>query len=133
MKALLWGFIAFLIAWLMVACTRTVYVPMERTSHDTAHRSALRADSVHVHDLILLWAHTEGDTVYRDKVITRYEYRYKLRTDTLLAVRADTIAVPAATAAPMGWWERARLRLFAPLALAAALLALAVAWLWGRR
>lgn len=133
MKALLWGFIAFLIAWLMVACTQRIYVPMAAATHDTAYHSTHRTDSVYVHDLILLWAHTEGDTVYRDKVITRYEYRYKLRTDTLLAVRADTIAVPAATAAPMGWWERARLRLFAPLALAAALLALAVAWLWGRR
>lgn len=129
MKALLWGFIAFLIAWLMVACTQRIYVPMAAATHDTAYHSTHRTDSVYVHDLILLWAHTEGDTVYRDKVVTRYEYRYKVRQDTVLAVRSDTVSIPIATVRELGWWERTRIRMFVPLVVLCVLLCVSVWWM----
>ena len=95
-----------LVALLLAACTRTIYVPQVSTEY---------VDRV-THDTTIV-EHTEyvkekGDTIYKE--VTRYTYIVRERHDTLL--RCDTIAVPyevekvveverKATA-----WERAKMK-----------------------
>lgn len=128
-KGFLWGLLIVGLIHLLFGCSKTVYVPLERTSHDTTYLSKVRTDSVHVRDSVFVWAHSEGDTVYRDKVVTRYEFRYKVRQDTVLAVRSDTISIPIATVRELGWWERTRIRMFVPLVVLCVLLCVSVWWM----
>lgn len=118
---------------LLCGCSRRIYVPVERVTHDTTYLSKTQRDSVHVHDSVLVWMHGEGDTVYLERVVTRYEYRLKLLQDTVLAVRSDTVSVPVETVRPLGWWERTRIRLFVPLVALCVMLCVAVWWMVRRR
>lgn len=129
LKGLFWGLLACALLYLFAGCSKKIYVPIERVSHDTTLLYKVQRDSVYIHDSSLVVVHDTGDTVYRDKVVMRYVYRYKNRTDTVLAVRNDTISIPVATVRELGWWERTRLWLFVPLATVALGLSFIVAWL----
>lgn len=127
-KGLLWGLFFVAIIHLLFGCSRTVYVPLEKVSHDTTYLSKVRYDSVYFRDSIYLFAHTTNDTVYRDKTVYRYVYKAKTATDTVYSVKCDTICVPVTTVREASWWERTKAKMFVPLAVACVLLSTSVWW-----
>lgn len=132
-KGLLWGLVLVGIIHLLFGCSRTVYVPVESVSHDTLYMSKVERDSVFLRDSVYLYDHIQGDTVCRDKVVFRYIYRSRTSTDTVVAVRCDTVSVPVTTVRELGWWERTRLRLFVPLMTLTVGVTFIVVWLARKR
>ena len=72
---------------------------------------------------------TQGDTVFVDKVVTRYKYKDRLRHDTVAVVRTDSVRVPYPVEKDLGWWEKTRMYSFPVLVVIIALLAFIVVWL----
>ena len=86
-------------------------------------------DSVYLHDSVFVNQWTQGDTVFVDKVVTRYKYKDRLRHDTVAVVRADSVRVPYPVEKDLGWWEKTRLYSFPVLVAMVAVLAFVVVWL----
>ena len=82
---------ALLILLASCACTRKIYVPVERETvrTDSVYAGRLRVDSVALRDSVAVIQ--VGDTVY----VTRYRdrYRYRERTDTVFKIETDTVRV----------------------------------------
>lgn len=128
-KGIVWGLLIVGLIHLLFGCSKMVYVPVENTSHDTLYINKMRHDSVYLKDSVYLYTEKQGDTVYREKTVTRYAYRLKATTDTLYRTKHDTVSVPVPTARTLGLWERTKLNLCVPLAILCALLCVAVWWL----
>jgi hypothetical protein len=73
------------------------------------------------------WA--QGDTVYVDKVVTRYKYRDRWRYDTVAVVRTDSVQAPYPVEKDLSWWEKTRMYSFPILVAMVAVLAFVVVWL----
>lgn len=108
------------------ARTRTIAVPVHTVHTDTVRTLSLRADTLYVRDSVTV--DTSGAPIYRDRLI----YRTMHTTDTLRAVRTDTITrlIPgpdtgSATPTALAWYDRAALALGR-----CAMLAIALALLW---
>ena len=90
-------------------CTRKVYVPMESTAYhvDTLRQTALRIDSVFLHDSVSTYI--KGDTV----IITRFrdKLRYRNRRDTVYRAVTDTarITVPYPVQRKLSRWQQAKM------------------------
>lgn len=96
----------FLLAVLsLAACKQVQYVPVETVRLDsiyltqTLRDSIVRYDSVYVRD--------KGDTLYVER--WKYLYRDKVRVDTMVSVRVDTLAVPYPVEKRLTRWEQFRL------------------------
>lgn len=96
----------FVLAMLsMMACKQVQYVPVETVRLDsiyltqTLRDSIVRYDSVYVRD--------KGDTLYVER--WKYLYRDKVRVDTMVSVRVDTLAVPYPVEKKLTRWEQFRL------------------------
>lgn len=73
-----------------VGCGTIKYVDVPTVQRDTVRIVDIQHDSVYVSE-----GYKEvvrNDTVYLDRI--RYEYRYKLKTDTLYKVQVDSVAYP---------------------------------------
>lgn len=85
---------AILIILSACACTRKIYVPVERETvrTDSVYAGRLRVDSVMLRDSVAVIQ--LGDTVY----VTKYRdrYRYRERTDTVYMAATDTVLVSEA-------------------------------------
>ena len=89
----------------LAACKQVQYVPVETVRLDsiyltqTLRDSIVRYDSVYVRD--------KGDTLYVER--WKYLYRDKVRVDTMVSVRVDTLAVPYPVEKRLTRWEQFRL------------------------
>ena len=114
---------------LLVGCTTTKYVPVPSVSVDSVYVDRWLRDSVYLHDSVFVNRWTQGDTVYVDKVVTKYKYKDRLRHDTVAVVRVDSVRVPYPVEKDLGWWEKTRLYSFPVLVAMVAVLAFVVVWL----
>ena len=124
------------LCWLMLAlagCRSVRYVPVEAVRTDSVYVDRWQRDSVYLKDSVYVNRWTYGDTVFVDKVSVKYLYRDRWRTDTVAVVRRDSVQIPLPVQKPLGWWERARLKLFWPLVAVVAALGFIVAWLARRK
>lgn len=70
---------------------KTRYVAVPEYHFRDSTKMVYQRDSVFLHDSIYINTETKGDTVYRTKSVTKYIYRDKWRTDTMLVEKRDTI------------------------------------------
>lgn len=132
-KGMFW-FLA--LCWLMpvlAGCRSVKYVPVEAVRTDSVWVDRWQRDSVYLKDSVYVNRWTYGDTVFVDKVSVKYLYRDRIRTDTVTTVREHKTEVPVPVEKPLGWWERARLKLFWWLVAVVAALGFIVAWLARRK
>ena len=129
MKGLFWGLLACAVLTLLFGCTTTRYVPVPSVSVDSVYVDRWLRDSVYLHDSVFVNRYSKGDTVFVDKVVTRYKYKDRLRHDTVAVVRVDSVRVPYPVEKELGWWEKTRLYSFPVLVAMVAVLAFIVVWL----
>jgi hypothetical protein len=100
---------AVLLAWLLMGCTTTKYVPIPEYHNDTVRVTQYQRDSIYMHDSILV--RQQGDTVTIDRWHTQYRDRW--HTDTIYKSRVDSVPykveVVKEIPAKLSWWERLRL------------------------
>jgi hypothetical protein len=84
--------LSFLIALLLLSCSKEVYLPVHTTTTDSLYLSKYFRDSVFIIDSI--YVREKGETVFVDKV--RYKYIEKVYRDTIFSesVRVDSIPYP---------------------------------------
>lgn len=74
---------------IIAGCTRKVYVPVEKTVHDTISTVKTHIDSILARDSIYLDA--RGDTIVKE--VYRWRVKVRNRVDTVYRSRTDTIRV----------------------------------------
>ena len=126
LKGLFWGLLACL---LLAGCTTTRYVPVPSVSVDSVYVDRFHRDSVYLHDSVFVNQYSKGDTVFVDKVVTKYKYKDRWRQDTVAVVRTDSVRVPYPIEKDLGWWEKTRLYSFPVLVAMVAVLAFVIVWL----
>ena len=114
---------------LLVGCTTTKYVPVPSVSVDSVYVDRFHRDSVYLHDSVFVNQYSKGDTVFVDKVVTKYKYKDRWRYDTVAVVRTDSVRVPYPIGKDLGWWEKTRLYSFPVLVAMVAVLAFVIVWL----
>lgn len=114
---------------LLVGCKTVSYVPVTQQLHDSVYVDRWLRDSVYLHDSVFVNRWTQGDTVFVDKVVTKYQYKDRWRYDTMAVVKTDSVRVPYPIEKDLGWWERTRLGAFPVLIVAVVVLAFIVVWL----
>ena len=114
---------------LLVSCRTTKYVPVPSVSVDSVYVDRFHRDSVYLHDSVFVNQWTQGDTVFVDKLVTKYKYKDMWRYDTVAVVRADSVRVPYPIEKDLSWWEKTRLYSFPVLVAMVAVLAFVVVWL----
>lgn len=129
LKGLFWGLLACMALTLLFGCAATRYVPVPSVSVDSVYVDRFHRDSVYLRDSVFVNQYSKGDTVFVDKVITKYDYRDKWRYDTVAVVRTDSVRVPYPVKKDLGWWERTKLGAFPVLVAMVAVLAFIVVWL----
>ena len=102
---------------LLVGCTTTRYMPVPSVSVDSVYVDRFHRDSVYLHDSVFVNQYSKGDTVFVDKVVTKYKYKDRWRYDTVAVVRADSVQ------------EKTRLYSFPVLVAMVAVLAFVIVWL----
>lgn len=129
----LWGLLVLIVITLLCGCRTVRYVPIETVRTDSVYVDRWQRDSVYVRDSVFVNQYSKGDTVFVDKVVTKYKYKDRWRYDTVAVVRADSVQVPYPVEKDLGWWEQARLKMFWPLVAVVAVLAVAVWWMARRK
>lgn len=103
----LWLLFVLAVLSLLAGCRQVRYVPVETVRLDsiyltqTLRDSIVRYDSVYVRD--------KGDTLYVER--WKYLYRDKVRVDTMVSVRVDTLSVPYPVERELTRWQRLKLEL----------------------
>lgn len=126
MKGLLFGLLACALLMLLSGCATTRYVPVPSVNFDSVYVDRWLRDSVYLHDSVFVNLHSRGDTVFVDKVVTKYKYKDRLRYDTVSVVRVDSVQVPYPVEKDLGWWEKTRLYSFPVLLSLVAVLVFAI-------
>lgn len=104
-------FITAMLAWLLIGCTTTKYVPVVEHRTDTLLKYSNTRDSIYVHDSIHV--RENGDTVTVERWHTRWRDRW--HSDTVYQTRTDSVPVPypvevvKEVAKPLTWWQQARM------------------------
>ena len=101
--------LVYLFATLMLlGCTTTKYVEVERIKTDTIYQKQLQLDSIWLHDSI--YFSEKGDTIRIEKWHTKYVER--LRVDTCYIATHDTIPKPypveVKVPAQLSWIQQAK-------------------------
>ena len=125
----LWGLAVLIVISLLCGCRTVKYVPVPSVSVDSVYVDRFHRDSVYLHDSVFVNQYSKGDTVYVDKVVTKYKYKDRWRQDTVAVVRADSVRVPYPVKKDLDWWEKTRLYSFPVLVAIVAVLAFVVVWL----
>lgn len=125
----LWGLAVLIVISLLCGCRTVKYVPVPSVSVDSVYVDRFHRDSVYLHDSVFVNQYSKGDTVFVDKVVTRYRYKDRWRHDTVAVVRTDSVRVPYPVEKDLGWWQQTRLKLFWPLAGSVVVLSFIVVWL----
>ncbi len=129
LKGLFWGLLACAVLTLLFGCRSVRYVPVPSVSVDSVYVDRFHRDSVYLHDSVFFNQWTQGDTVFVDKVVTKYKYKDRWRYDTVAIVRVDSVQVPYPIEKDLGWWEKTRLYSFPVLVAMVAVLAFVIVWL----
>ena len=125
-KVYLVGVILLLLGMLLAlnGCSTTRYVDREVVIHDTTR--VVKVDSIWNYQHDSVFVKEKGDTVY--KYVEHIRYRDRIKVDTLLKVRVDSVTVESIkevqVAQPLTWWQKFRQGAFLPLLLAVVLLLL---------
>ena len=90
---------------LFVGCKTVSYMPVTQQLHDSVYVDRWLRDSVYLHDSVFVNQWTQGDTVFVDKVITKYKYKDRWRYDTVAVVRTDSVRVPYLVEKQLTKWE----------------------------
>lgn len=125
----LWGLAVLIIISLLAGCRTVRYVPVPSVSVDSVYVDRWLRDSVYLHDSVFVNRWMAGDTVFVDKVVTRYRYKDRWRHDTVAVVRTDSVRVPYPVEKDLSWWEETRMHSFPILVAIVAVLAFIIAWL----
>ena len=125
----LWGLAVLIVISLLCGCRTVKYVPVPSVSVDSVYVDRFHRDSVYLHDSVFVNQWKKGDTVFIDKMVTKYKYRDRWRYDTVAIVRVDSVQVPYPVEKDLGWWEKTRLYSFPVLVAMVAVLAFIVVWL----
>lgn len=126
MKGFFLGLLACALLMLLSGCATTRYVPVPSVNFDSVYVDRWLRDSVYLHDSVFVNLHSKGDTVFVDKVVTKYKYKDRLRYDTVSVVRVDSVQVPYPVEKDLGWWEKTRLYSFPVLLSLVAVLVFAI-------
>ena len=114
---------------LLCGCKTVKYVPVETVRTDSVYVDRFARDSVYLHDSVYVNRWVAGDTVFVDKVVTKYKYKDRWRYDTMAVVRTDSVRVPYPVEKELSWWEETRMHSFPILVVIVAVLAFIIAWL----
>ena len=118
-----------LLACLLAGCKTTKYVPVPSVSVDSVYVDRFHRDSVYLRDSVYVNRWVAGDTVFVDKVVTKYKYKDRWRFDTVAVMRVDSVRVPYPVEKELSWWEETRMHSFPILVAIVAVLAFIIAWL----
>lgn len=105
MKKILYFIATILLTSAICSCRSVRYVPAETVRSDTLYVNRLHRDSVFVKDSVFV--REKGDTV--EVFRTLFVDRWRDRTDTVRAVRSDTVRVPYPVEKELTRWEKAKL------------------------
>ena len=95
---LLIALVTFLVCLMMASCKTPCKITESRdVLHDTTYITHTMHDSIYLRDSIWVETFTKGDTIYRNKNVTKIEYRDRLKTDTLYKTKTDTVYYSAIT------------------------------------
>lgn len=89
----------------LAACKQVQYVPVERVRTDSVWLTQVRLDSVVRYDSV--YVRDRGNTLYVER--WKYLYRDRVRTDTMVSVRTDTVGVPYPVERKLTRWERVKM------------------------
>lgn len=130
LKGLFWGLVACAVLTLLFGCTTTRYVPVPSISVDSVYVDRFHRDSVYLHDSVFVNRWTQGDTVFVDKVVTKYKYKDRWRYDTVAVVRTDSVRVPYPVEKELSIWEMTKIVFCSPLVVSIVLItAGCIGWL----
>lgn len=107
--------IGLLLCALLGSCTTTKVVTVERVRTDTTYITQQQRDSIWLHDSIYIKEWLQGDTVYQLRDRWHTKYVEKLRVDTFLRMKTDSVPVPypvekrVEVEKPLTWWQSVRL------------------------
>ena len=93
-----------LAVFLLCGCTSTRYVPVETVRTDSVRIIAMRTDSIHILDSVVI--DRGSDTIRIDR--WRIMYRDRLRVDTLWRTERDSVCVPYPVEKQLTKWEQAK-------------------------
>lgn len=95
----------------LVGCTKTEYITVERVRIDTTYITQHQRDSIYLHDSTVV--HDVGDTVKIEKWHTKYIE--KEVHDTIYKAKLDSVPKPypveVEVERQLTWWQQARLHL----------------------
>lgn len=115
LKGLFWGLLACALLTLLFGCRTKEYITVPSVSVDSVYVDRWTRDSIYLHDSVICNRWTQGDTVYVDKVVTKYKYKDRWRYDTVSVVRVDSVQVPYPVEKEMSIWEMTKIVFFSPL------------------
>ena len=98
----------FLLLWALLwltGCKQVQYVPVETVRLDSIYLTQTLRDSIYKYDSI--YVRDKGDTLYVER--WKYLYRDKVRVDTMVSVRVDTVSVPYPVEKELTRWERVKI------------------------
>ncbi|MGM9760233.1 MAG: hypothetical protein ACI30I_09010 [Parabacteroides sp.] len=98
---------ALLLLYLMTACGRVQYIPVQTVMKDSIRLVHVNVDTVIYKDSIFI--DRSRDTVY--KYVEKVRYEYIFRTDTCSIIETDTVRVPYPVERQLGKWETVRMEL----------------------
>ena len=125
----LWGLAVLIVISLLCGCKTVRYVPVETVRTDSVYVDRFTRDSVYLRDSVYVNRWVAGDTVFVDKVVTKYKYKDRWRYDTVAVTRVDSVQVPYPVEKELSWWEETRMHSFPILVAIVAVLAFIIAWL----
>lgn len=108
--ALLKRLILILALCLMVVGCKTNYVPIEKevVKYDSIYIHSIKVDSIKEVDSVFVNTYIKGDTIFQDKYKYVYRYKDKLRIDTMLVERIDSVCIekPIMIEKQLTWWQK---------------------------
>lgn len=108
--ALLKRVILILALCLMLVGCKTTYVPIEKevVKYDSIYIQSIKVDSIKEVDSVFVNTYIKGDTIFQDKYKYVYRYKDKLRIDTMLVERVDSVYIenPIMIEKQLSWWQK---------------------------
>ena len=97
---------------LIVVGCKTTYVPIEKevVKYDSIYIHSIKVDSIKEVDSVFVNTYVKGDTIYQDKYKYVYRYQDKLRVDTMLVERVDSVYIekPIMIEKQLSWWQKTK-------------------------
>lgn len=94
----------------MVVGCKTTYVPIEKevVKYDSIYITKVRVDSIYDRDSIYINSYTKGDTIFVDKYKYVYRYKDKVRVDTMVVNKVDSVYIekPMMVEKQLSWWQK---------------------------